>query len=180
MAHRKAKQEAFELFKKGFFPQDTAACLNINVRTCQRWFKEYIQTENVATSEHQKSSDAACLALVEEKLNLPNFKNDDGKEKVQRIGENWVQSAEVLANEHFCSHRQVRLKVEKILEQKLAEDELNLRAIQTLSLALTRHVEGERIAFSLDYLDLNRGAKALEARGYTISEQIADLVESDD
>ncbi|MBW4608324.1 MAG: hypothetical protein KME22_14190 [Hassallia sp. WJT32-NPBG1] len=39
MAHRKAKQEAFELFKKGFFPQDTAASLKVNVRTVQRWFQ---------------------------------------------------------------------------------------------------------------------------------------------
>ncbi|MGI2908608.1 helix-turn-helix domain-containing protein [Tolypothrix sp. VBCCA 56010] len=69
MAHRQAKQQAFELFEKGFYPQDVSASLRVNIRTVQRWFKLF-QADNVATSQPQKSG-ARSVDLDEQVSSAP-------------------------------------------------------------------------------------------------------------
>jgi len=168
MAHKQAKQRAFELFQKDFYPQDVAATLNVNVRTCQRWFKEF-QGDNVASSQPQKSRACSPVSVVfpEEDPKKPKAKHDNDEDLV---GEDWYTFASKLASNHFYVHNKVREKIERILNQTLEEPDLNLRALHTLSIALTRHIDAERTAASLDFLNINVAAKRLNVDGYLVVE----------
>jgi AraC-like DNA-binding protein len=168
MAHRQAKQQAFELFQKDFYPPDVAASLGLNIRTCQRWFKEF-QGDTVASSQPQKSCSPASVVFAEEDPKKIKAQNDDDEDLDLR-GEGWFVFASKLTTNHFRVHNKARKKIEEILNQKLEESEINLRAVHTLSIALARHIEAERVAMCLDYLDIDAAARRLYANGYIITE----------
>ena len=169
MAHRLAKQEAFRLFERGFYPPDIAAELKINLRTAQRWCKEFKDEKqpNVATLSEQKTPEIAVAVSEEQKFISDSTNNQNF---TAWLSKQWLDSAQKLAADHFFAHNNVRLKVQKILDEKLGEPELNLKSIHTLSLAMTRHLSGEREAASLELLDPNRAALCVEACGLIISD----------
>ena len=166
MAHRQAKQQAFELFQKDFYPPDVAASLGLNVRTCQRWFKEF-QGDTVASSQPQKSCSPASVVFAEEEPKKIKAQHDNDDDPIE---EDWFTFATTLAANHFRVHNKARKKIQEILNQKLEEPEINLRAVHTLSIALTRHIEAERVALCLGYLDINAAANRLFASGYIVTE----------
>lgn len=162
MTHKRAKQEALKLFEKNFSAPDAAASLRVNLRTVQRWFKEF-DGGNVATSEPQKSCESISLPATEDSQPL-NAQHD------QNVLDDWFNFATKLSSNHFYTHNRIRIKLEEIISQKLNEPEINLRAVHTLSIALTRYMEGERVAAMLHGLDINVAAQRLNAAGYIVME----------
>lgn len=166
MAHREAKQKAFELFSKGLHPPDASGMLNINLRTCQRWYQEFLKEKNNGAA----SSSDKTITVAPEKAEKEEEKNPiANKNPTPWIAEPWLEAAENLSEEHYRVHRVIRNKILKNLIQKLEEPDVNLRAVHTLSLAVARHTEAERIAVSLDILDINRACKVVESHGLIIS-----------
>lgn len=157
MAHRRAKKEAFELFEKGFYPPDISATLQVSLRSVQRWFSEFKGLDS-ANPVDKNVGQTGTILRKEQEDTRQNYPDQD-----------WVEFASKLTREHFVAHENARQKIQELLDQHLSQPELNTRIIHVLSLALARHTEAERIALSLDYLDVNRAAARVEKEGLVVS-----------
>ena len=167
MAHKQGKQKALELFAKGLHPPDVSASLGIHIRNVQRWFKEFTNQKNGANSPEENIGKVVTAGL-EEYAYVPSSEDEDDRNLTPWISKKWLNAANALSTDHYRAHLDVRQRIETILIEKLQESDLNLRSVHVLSLALTRHIDGERTATSLDLIDVNRAAKVVESHGLSV------------
>lgn len=63
----------------------------------------------------------------------------------------------------------IRVKIHDLLNAELAKPEVNLRSVEKLSLAFSRHIIGEREATNIEILDVNRADARLTNAGFEIA-----------
>ncbi|MBW4636035.1 MAG: helix-turn-helix domain-containing protein [Iphinoe sp. HA4291-MV1] len=160
MTHKQAKIQARKMhFKVGYSCPDIANILRIPLRTVQRWIKDSRGEElEFSSQDSEGESIHEVVTLVKEGKVHPTLSSDS----------TWYQEAELLALSQFDAHNSVRIKIEKLLNEQLESPDLNLKIIHCLSLALSRHIDGERQAVSLHLLDINRAVKRVEDFGLQI------------
>ena len=169
MAYRKGKERAIELFQQGWAAADIAESLKVSLRTVQRWVAEL---RGIGVTSPTGESDANSFESPPVKNITTNPEtvphNDALSNPIYYPSKTWVNSAEILANDHFNTHRNIRLNLASLLDNQLQSPE-NLRAIHTLSLAVTRHLQGEREAASLNLLDVSRASELLQNYGFIVT-----------
>ncbi len=140
---------ALSLLARGYPPSHVASELGISERTLFRWKK-------------LPEFDAAASKI--------------GKTTTQTVIEETAADLSDLALEHLQAHKAVRALASKALlayQQKLDAgadvEELNVRQIALWSTMLDRHIAGERVAASLDYLNVDKAIDYLTSQGYQVS-----------
>lgn len=168
MAHKRQRDQAYKLYKKGFYPADIAAQLRVPLRTAQRWVKKFNE-ENGAKIEEQEKQESATGQLLEQSFNLialtPQKQN---LPKLEFQNQDWFESTSNLAKELLTIHSNIRQKLVQLLEVKLEDSDLNLRLIQGLSQSICRHSEREESIASLSLLELNKAYTLIEKHGYAV------------
>lgn len=141
--------QAAELTARGCLPLEIAAKLGISTKTLQRWSKKPA-FQDFLSEVNRKTREKTTKILTDE-LSI---------------------SLEELAQEHLEAHRKVRRLAEKaiaVLETR-QPDEINMRELGVWSQVLSRHIEGERVASSLQYLDINKAIAIITQSGYVVSD----------
>ena len=167
LAHKIKKVKAFKLFFKSWNPPEVARQIAVNIRTCQRWHKEFLeQNPDFAmvgkvpvsvTPIEENSISTHLVEVVEEPL-----KNNSSSTE-------WFDWANSLTDTHRLVHCQIREKLTKMLNASLDASEYNIRAIHILSQCLCRHIDAEREIGFLDMLSADAACQKVESLGYEIS-----------
>ncbi len=145
--------QAAQLTAKDCPPVEIASKLGISTKTLQRWSKKPAFQDFL--SEVRSQARVKTAEQLTDELSL---------------------SLEQLAQEHLDAHRKVRRLAEKAIAvfEKRELDEISTRELGVWSQVLARHIEGERVASSLQYLDLNKAIALVTQAGYEVSESITD------
>lgn len=193
MAHKELKLKAFRLFKKGFSAPDAASSLRANLRTVQRWFKEF-QGKTVATLDEQVSS-APKVTTNDDVISSRPKEVNEGYSSVEwsfietinnscrrlcqedssglgekLLGGDHTDFLERLTYNHLLSHASIRMRMQDLLNTELYKTEPNLRTLEKLSIAVTRHMQEERQACGVnEALDINRACVRVEKYGLIVS-----------
>ena len=168
MAHKIKKVKAFKLFLKGWNPPEVAGQIAVNIRTSQRWHKEFLEQNpdfavvgkvpiSVVPVDESSASTHLAEAIEDTVKHSSSFSRD------------WVAWATSLTDTHLGIHGEVREKLFKMLNASLDAAEYNTRAIHVLSQCLCRHIEAEREAGFLDMLIADNAFQKVESLGYEIS-----------
>ncbi|MBD1804036.1 hypothetical protein H6F98_00920 [Microcoleus sp. FACHB-SPT15] len=145
--------QAAQLTAKDCPAVEIASKLGISTKTLQRWSKKPAFQDFL--SEVRSQARVKTADQLTDELSL---------------------SLEQLAQEHLEAHRKVRRLAEKAIAALETRDpnEINMRELGVWSQVLARHIEGERTASSLQYLDLNKAIALVTQAGYEVSESITD------
>ena len=168
MAEPKLKRAAVKLFAKGFTPPEVSQKIGSNLRTTQRWHKQFIE-ENPSFKNVGKIPVSVVPVAVEPQPEpKPEPKPEPQTKSGLRMPEDWHEIASKLANQHLGENQNIRVKLGKILNNCLNYPELNARVINSISQCYARHLVIEREAAALDMLQPDRAFKLLESMGYSI------------
>lgn len=166
LTHHNAKKRAIELHLQGWHPADIAMNLGVSLRSIQRWISS-IKDNGINSSESKTFKEVTTNSeAVVESQSVTNSSELAGS--LYYPSKSWVSFAQGLADEHFVIHSKLRGIITSLLESQLQNPE-NLRGVHTLSMAVTRHLEGERQATSLHLLDVNRAVELLHSHGFFVS-----------
>lgn len=147
---------ALSLLAKGATPSQVAAELGISERTLFRWKK---------LPEFDAAANQIAVAVT--KTVITETATDLSELALEHLQAH--QEARKLASAAIRSYRQK-------LDSGADIEELNIRQVALWSAMLDRHIEGERIAASLDYLNIDRAINYLISQGYRVS--VSDEEES--
>jgi hypothetical protein len=168
LAHRKARNRAYELYQKGFFPPDISSELKVPLRTCQRWVKEFSQ-QNGVISENQENQESIVSKSINHSSEIIDYTSKSQYlPKLKFQNQDWFDAALELSNELLEVHTELRRKLVELMKVKLGETDLNLRTIQGLSQVVCRHSEIEQNVIALSLLDTNRAFQLVERYGYLV------------
>jgi hypothetical protein len=170
MAQPKLKRAAVKLFARGFSPPEVSQKIGSNLRSTQRWHKEFIE-QNPSFQNVGKIPVTVVPVTVEPEPQpkpQPEPKPEPQPKSGLRLPEDWHQIAGKLANEHLGENRNIRVELGKILKNCLKYPELNVRAINSISQAYARHIAIEQETASLNLLSADRAFALLESLGYSV------------
>lgn len=140
---------AISLLARGISPGQVARDLGISDRTLFRW---------------KKSPEFS--AAIEE----------IGKEATKTVIKETAADLSELALEHLQAHQVARRMAQKVLgrfaetiDATTEPEDVSVRSVNLWSQILCRHIEGERVAASLDYLNVDKAIDFLTRQGYEVS-----------
>lgn len=163
MARKLEKEQAIQLHKQGWQVSDIASHLKVPERTCYRWIKLYKQG-NANTKSAKKAEPKPAEKLTEQPA---PYIEASLLEDIYSPSKDWVDFATNLSVEHYATHQNIRVQISEILNNCLESEPDNTRKINHLALAISRCIEGERVAASLEMLNINRAIETLDKAGYT-------------
>jgi hypothetical protein len=107
---------------------------------------------------------------------------------VSQLSEDWLAQAQTTSESHTNAHQlaiNLALNGLKKIKQKLDDsdcdiEQIDIRRLNWLSMILDRHIQGQRISLSLDYLDLNRCGQRLSQAGYIVLDPLCESQNSQD
>jgi transposase-like protein len=140
---------AVSLLARGMAPGQVARELGISERTLFRWKK--LSQFNAAIDKIEKEATKTVI-----------------KQTAADLGD--------LALEHLQAHQVARKLAQKVLgrfaetiEATTEPEDVSVRSVNLWSQILCRHIEGERVAASLDYLNIDKAIGYLTSQGYEVS-----------
>jgi len=187
------KKRALELVAKGFKLDDIAEMLQVSLRTVQRWVKDL----GVATNEPEVTVDPLTESALEQNQNLRekaigmlesgSQPDDIAKELISPDLQSviltnlpnppgWVQERESVLAENQKYHQAISRKLNSILHGYLDNPEINVRNIDRLSQAFTRHTNSVIASLDHRWSDMSKALHLLTAYGYSVVDmaQIAE------
>lgn len=167
MAHKIKKVKAFKLFSKGWNPPEVAAQVDVNLRSIQRWYQEFLQQNPDFAMVGKVPVTVTPVDEIPTSAHLAEVVEDTAKHDLS-FSQDWVAWANSLTDSHLAVHGQIREKLAKMLNACLDSAEFNTRAIQVLSQCLCRHLEAERRAGFADMLVADKAFQKVESLGYEI------------
>jgi hypothetical protein len=179
LAHRKARNRAYELYQKGFFAPDISSELNVPLRTCQRWVKEFSH-QNGVISENLENQESILSESVSYSSDIiDSTSKSQYLPKLKSQNQYWFDAALELSNELLEVHTELRRELVQLMKAKLKESDVNLRIIQGLSQIVCRHSEVEKDVIALSLLDTNRAFQLVERYGYLVIDPADSTVEEE-
>lgn len=151
--------QAVQMLVSGTTLRQIAHTVNVSERTVQRWAK-----------------------LPAFKVLLKDLRQQARTKTVEKLEKELSVTLEEIAEEHLRCHRMAREMAEKALEilsSKEVED-VSPRTLAAWSQMLARHIEGERQASSLQYLDINRAITIVCQAGYEVRDPGLNTPQADD
>lgn len=157
MAHKHLIPKGLELFAQGWHPEDIASELGVSRRTVYRWIEQDKKDKSNNSKSKTDNSNNDIKVAPTEKIELDSKLFDD----------DWVVAANQIAGEHYLIHSHYKNQIRQVYDHCIENHPGDSRKINNISLALERHISGERLAASLDNLDFTRACKTLEKFGFT-------------
>jgi hypothetical protein len=163
--------QAKVLFDKGYSQNEVAKTLGCSVRTLQRWSKSVIPDESSVATK-------VTVDPVTQNALEPLIPPDLQLAIVRTIPHppGWVPERESILQENQKYHQAVSRKLFSILDSHLDNPELNVRNIDRLSQAFTRHTNAVLTSFDHRWCDMNKALHLLAAHGFTVVD-IAQMLE---
>lgn len=173
VAQIEKRKKALDLYESGMGASKISKKIKAPLRTVQRWIQQAKTTglmQSLPEDSHDNSkadakptsvaqSDGHGLASILQLLS-------GGKLGAQA----WGQAISQAQNEHRAIHHRIVLEIESLLISELTKtnDPVNMRAVHTLSIALTRHMDAEMRSLSAgrgDVLDLSQAMMRVKVAG---------------
>lgn len=146
---------ALKLLAQGVSTREVAERLGVTQRTVERWQKR---------PEFCEVFERSTQTLV------------------TQLSDDWLTQAKTTSESHTNAHQlaiDLALNGLKKIKQKLDDsdcdiEQIDVRRLNWLSMILHRHIEGQRVSMSLDYLDLNRCGQRLSQAGYIVLDPLPE------
>ena len=153
------KARVLRMLGEGIHQNEVAKACGVTLRTVQRWKSES------GIKRQQRTLNATPLPSPQPQLQIQN---------------NWLYQLENTLDSHAECHRKIWQELAKMLLKSLEDDDVNSKTINTLSLALDRHLQGEIRSLAQgkqDVLTFNQAFKLLDSLGYSITpkNELGDL-----
>jgi len=131
MAQRQKQAKALQLYLQGKTPPEIAKEIDAPLRSVQRWIKTYREGrhQDPAESENENYRKAAATQTM----------GADAGQKSQK----WLDSVELCLDRRGSIDSRIATLIEQKLQDELQKPDYSVKAVNTLSLALTRHLDGE-------------------------------------
>jgi transposase len=177
MAHKEKEQQARGLFVRGYSTNEVAAELAVNIRTVQRWYKQWKIEQGLVDPPTNIKAKAKPTAIVKvDPEVVEQIQSATAEPKLLGFNGTYQEWNLAITNkftELSKFHEKERLRHQSILDQKQrdANGDPASRDCNALSQAMTRHSEQEVKMLCMgrtDLLNYSQGYAMFNAGGYGV------------
>lgn len=174
VAQIEKRKKALDLYESGMGATEISRKIGAPLRTVQRWVEQAKSTglmQSLPKDGHDSKADAKPAATAQ-----PG-NNGNGLVSILELlysgklgAQAWGQCVAQLQNEHYSIHNRIVSELESLLIAELTkvDEPVSMKAVHALSIALTRHMDGQMRSLNSgrgDVLDLTQAMARIKAAG---------------